>query len=123
MTRNDRILLEGMIFHGFVGVNQFEKEQGQPFQIDVELHCPRLLACETDRLDQTVDYGQAFELIRTIVQNTRCDLIERLAGMIADRLLESYPLVMAVDVAVRKPEAPVNGQFSAMGVRIFRERK
>ena len=119
----DRILLEGMVFHGYVGVNGFEKEKGQPFQIDLELLTSQLPACESDRLDQTIDYGKVYELVSMIVQNARCDLIERLAGMIAEEVLDNFPQSQAVDVTVRKPKAPVNGEFSAMGVRIYRERR
>ena len=119
---SDRILLEGMVFHGHVGVNEFEKKNGQPFRIDIELFFSALQACETDRLDQTIDYSQVYKLIGLIVHNAHCDLIERLAGLIAESLFASYPLVMAADVTVRKPEAPIDGEFSAMGVRIYRER-
>lgn len=123
MNKNyDRILLEGLVFEGFVGVHDFEKKNGQPFQIDLELVCPRLAACDTDRLDQTIDYGKAYELIGSIVRSASCDLIERLAGMIAAAILDSFPLAAAVDVTVRKPQAPITGQFSAMGIRIYRER-
>jgi len=119
----DRILLEGMLFHGYVGVNDFEKKDGQPFQVDLQLFCDKLLACETDQLEQTIDYGKVFDLVAATVEQAGFDLIERLAGQIAENVLSAFKLVKAADVTVRKPKAPVRGTFSAMGVRIFRERK
>jgi dihydroneopterin aldolase len=121
--KHDCILLEGMLFQGYVGINDFEKINGQPFQVDIQLFCEKLLACETDRLEQTVDYGKVFDLVASTVEQARFDLIERLAGKIAEDVLSAFPLVHAADVTVRKPKAPVKGDFSAMGVHIFRERK
>jgi len=118
----DRILMEGMVFHGHVGVLEVEKRNGQPFQVDAILHCRRLAACDNDRLDQTINYSQAFALIRQLVESARFDLIESLANQIALALLDRYTLIQAVEITVRKPEAPIDGCFSAMGIRIYRER-
>ena len=35
---NDKILLENMMFYGYHGVYEYEREQGQRFYVDVELH-------------------------------------------------------------------------------------
>ena len=119
---DDRILLEGMRFHGHTGVLDFEKRDGQEFLIDLALEFSTIRACETDRLEDTVHYGFVFETVRQVVEESRFDLIERLAGEIAARVLARYPAVLSVDVTVRKPQAPVQGRFNAMGVRIRRER-
>lgn len=118
----DQILMSGMLFHGHVGVLAAEKLNGQLFQVDVILFCPRLTACETDQLNETIDYSDAFALIRQVVESADFDLIERLAGQIASTLLDHYSLATAVDVTVQKPQAPIDGQFNAMGIRIYRER-
>jgi 7,8-dihydroneopterin aldolase/epimerase/oxygenase len=118
----DQILMERMVFHSHVGVLAHEKENGQDFVIDVIFYCQPLAACQSDDLSQTINYGQAFRLIRQIVEEATCDLIERLAGLLADRLLMEYPLAEQVQVTVRKPQAPVDGRFDAMGVRILRRR-
>jgi len=122
LTEYDRILMQGMVFQGNVGVLAEEKKAGQPFTVDVIFFCRKLAACDNDRLDQTIDYGVAFHVVRQIVENARCDLIERLAGMIAELLLNRFLLADAVEITVRKPQAPIDGQFEAMGIRIFRER-
>ena len=118
----DQIKLEGLVFFSHVGVLPEEKQNGQEFVIDVTFYCRRLAATATDLLAQTIDYGQAYQVIRQIVESARFDLIERLAGAIADSLLQTYRLAMAVDVIVRKPHAPVPGRFAAMSVQIRRER-
>ncbi len=118
----DRILMKNMIFHSHVGVLEKEKEDGQDFEIDVTFFCRRLSACQTDLLAQTIDYGMAFNLIRQITEPAQYDLIERLAGAIADQLLHAFRLANAVEVVVRKPKAPIDGRFLFMGVQIYRER-
>lgn len=122
VNKQDQIIMKGMLFHSHVGVLDFEKENGQTFVIDVTLYGDRLAACESDDLAQTIDYGKAYEIIRRIMATARYDLIERLAGAIAEALLCAFSLACAVEITVRKPEAPVKGRFAYMGVRIYRER-
>ncbi len=52
----------------------------------------------------------------------RYHLLEALAEHIASEVLTDFNLVNAVNVEVRKPEAPVNGVFDHFGVHIRRER-
>jgi dihydroneopterin aldolase len=118
----DQIIMNGMSFFSHVGVLPQEKRDGQNFVLDVIIHCRRLMATETDNLAETIDYGQAYLLIRDIVGQAHYDLIERLAGAVADTLLQTYRLAEAVDVTVRKPEAPIDGPFDYMAVRICRQR-
>jgi 7,8-dihydroneopterin aldolase/epimerase/oxygenase len=118
----DQVHLQGMVFYGHVGVHESEKVRGQDFIIDASLFCPPLAACESDALDQTIDYGQAYALIQDIVQNARFDLIERLADEIAARLLDRFQLAEMVEITVSKPHAPISGHFQAMSVRITRKR-
>ena len=118
----EQILMQGMVFHSHVGVLASEQAAGQDFEIDVTFFCRHLKACENDQLDDTINYGAAFEIIRQIVEPARFALIERLADAIATEMLAKYPLAGAVEVTVRKPHAPVSGRFSSMGVRIRRER-
>jgi len=118
----DRILMQGMSFYGFTGVLPYEKQNGQTFLVDVEMELPPIHACETDELNDTVSYADAFEIVRSIVENERFNLVERLCGVICERLLASFDRVEGVTVTVRKPQAPIEGVFEAMGVRISRRR-
>ena len=118
----DQIIMKGLVLHSHVGVLPQEKAEGQLFELDVIFHCRPLAATATDLLSQTIDYGQAYHLIRKLVESAAYDLIEKLAGTVADALLQHYPLAEAVTVTVRKPEAPVDGTFDYMGVQIRRTR-
>lgn len=119
----DRILLQGMSFYSYTGVLESEKQNGQIFLADVELELPPIPACETDRLSDTISYADAYEIVRLVFEKESYDLVERLCGVIAQRLLDAFDKVDRVTVTVRKPQAPIRGHFEAMGVRICRERK
>src|ERR687893_2894426 len=54
----DRILLEGMVFHGRHGTLPAERELGQPFVVDLELRLDLRPAGLSDDLARTVDYGE-----------------------------------------------------------------
>lgn len=118
----DQILMQGMSFYSYTGVLASEKANGQIFLVDVELEMLPILACETDRLTDTVNYAEAYDIIRKIFERESFDLVERLCGVIVQRLLQAFDLVNGVTVTVRKPQAPIPGQFETMGVRIHRQR-
>lgn len=120
---DDRIVLKGMVFHGYTGVLAFEKEKGQKFVVDLELRLGRIRACETDALADTVDYGAVFREVASLVENGRDDLIERLAERIARQILDLYPQVRSLAVTVKKPMAPVAGTFAYMAVAIERSQE
>ena len=77
----------------------------------------RRSACETDRLGDTVSYGDAARLAVEFATGTRFDLIERLAAHIADGLLARMPLERAT-VTVHKPDAPLGLDFDDVAVTV-----
>ena len=118
----DQVIMQGLTFYTYVGVLPVEKEKGQPFILDIVFHCGRIEAAESDDLTKTIHYGHAYALVKDIVENSRCDLIEKLAGDVAAALLAEYELARAVEVTVRKPKAPVPGIFDFMACKIWRSR-
>lgn len=121
---DDRLSLIGMRFHGRHGVLPEEKLHEQPFEVDVVLHSDMREAAETDDLAATVDYSGIFELVRDIVEGPSVDLIEALAGRVATAVLEATDpaRVEAIEVRVRKPAAPLDGQFDTVEAALLRRR-
>lgn len=120
----DRLSLIGMRFEGRHGVRPDEKVAPQPFEVDVVLHADLSRAAERDDLAATVDYSAMFDLVRPIVELRSFDLIEALAGAIARAVLAATgpDMVSAVEVRVRKPEAPIDGAFETVEAAIVRRR-
>ena len=119
---SDRIVLAGLAFEARHGVNDWEKEQAQRFEVDVELGLDLRPAGRSDELERTVDYRGVYETVRSIVEGPSRDLIEALAEAIATGLLEANPQVGEVVVRVRKPEVRLGGPLDHAAVEITRGR-
>lgn len=115
----DMLFLEGLEVPCRVGCTKEERVLPQSLRVDVQLHCPRLaLAGQLDRLEETVDYRIAHDMIAA-VQDSEYRLIERVAEVLAEVALKN-PLVEKVQVTVRK-RPPVQG-IEIVGVQIVRSR-
>ena len=122
-ANEDRILLEGMVFHGRHGTLPAERELGQPFVVDVELRLDLRPAGLSDDLEQTVDYGEVHRRAREIAEGEPVNLTETVAERIAAGVLEAHPPVRAVRVKVSKPHVRLGDTVLAgSAVEIFRHR-
>lgn len=118
----DRIILRELHFVARHGVLPQEKMTSQKFSATVELELPLAEAGQSDRLDQTIDYCAAQEVVRSIIEGAHKKLIETLAETVASELLRTFPRLAAVTVEITKPNPPVDFQFAGVAVRIRRER-
>jgi dihydroneopterin aldolase len=120
----DEILLEGMRFYAYHGVNAEERALGQRFTVDVSLAVDLRPAGESDDLAATVSYSAVYKVVRRVVEGEPRCLIEAVAAAVASALLAGFPPVAWVTVTVRKPDVPLKGAFlDAAGVRITRWRE
>lgn len=117
----DKISVMGLSVEACHGLLDFERVTPQPFVIDLALFGD-FTACQSDRIEDTVNYAGAADLARRVVRENSFFLIERLAEAIAKELLEAFPLIKRVRVTVHKPKAPVEGEFSDISIEIERER-
>jgi dihydroneopterin aldolase len=118
----DKIVLPDMEFYGYHGVLNEEKQVGQPFIITVEMYLDLITAGVTDDLKETVNYAEAYQEIKNIVEGRKFNLIEALAHNIGMMLLEKYK-IKKVKVIVDKPLAPLPGGRMAARVEIKRKKK
>ena len=118
----DKILLKGMVFYGFHGVNDEEQTLGQRFVIDLEVHRDLREPGASDNVKDTINYSHLYRLTRGIVEGASRNLLENVAEAIAQSVLQAFD-VDAVRVRVKKPEVPMKGSIlDYAGVEIFRER-
>jgi len=120
----DRLSLLGMRFEARHGVLPHEKVEPQRFEVDLVLHADLREPARTDALASTIDYASLFELVRAIATGPSFDLIEALAGAIADATLAATDpaLVSAVEVRIRKPQAPIDGELDTVEAALVRRR-
>ena len=121
MADIDEILLEGMRFYAYHGVNPEERALGQRFLVDVVMAVDLRRPGQSDDLADTVSYSDVYKVVRGIVEGEPRNLIEAVAAEIAAEILTGFPPVARVTVTVRKPEVPMKGSLlDAAGVRITR---
>lgn len=123
MEGRDRIILEGMVFHGRHGVLPAERELGQPFVVDVTLYLDLRPAGLSDDLMETVNYGEVHRLARQVVEGEPANLVETVAERIASAVLEEHPSVEATRVKVEKPHVRLDDTvLDGSAVEILRRR-
>ena len=115
----DRIRLEGLRVRGHHGVLPAERRDGQDFLVDVVLHIDLRPAGDADNLALTVDYGELAERLAAVVAGPPVDLLETLAGRLAQVCLEDAA-VRTAEVTVHKPEAPIRVPFADVSVHVVR---
>ncbi len=104
-----KIRMVNCAFFARHGIMEEEERLGQRFYVDAELEVEPGRALEEDAIEDTVDYGVAFEVIESIVTGTRRFLIEALALDCARALVARYPQIKTASITIRKPNAPVPG--------------
>ena len=118
----DRIELRGLRVRGHHGVYAHERRDGQDFVVDVTVWLDLAPAAASDDLADTVDYGALAQRVAAIVGGEPCDLIEAVAGRVADEVMAD-PRVEAVEVVLHKPQAPIPLEFADVAVVAHRDRK
>jgi 7,8-dihydroneopterin aldolase/epimerase/oxygenase len=118
----DRIQLRGLRVVGTHGVLPEEKSRAQPFEIDLDLAVDLAAASGSDRLADTVDYGEVAALAAGVVSGRSFELLEALAGAVAEATLASDPRIASVTVHLRKLRPPLALDVDRVGVRITRDR-
>lgn len=104
------------------GVLDSEHLQPQDFLVDVSLWFDSRPAARVDDLALTVDYSEIAAKVQAVLDGKSRALIERLADNIAMRVLEDEQ-ILAVDVTVHKPHAPLNVEFQDVSICIHRTRE
>ena len=117
----DEIRIEMLEVYAYHGVFPEEKRQGQTFVINSILYTDTRKAAQTDRLEQSTDYGDVCRFMAEWMRNNTCDLIETVAEKLAQEILLKYDLISAIDLEVCKPEAPIKHPFRNVSVKISRQ--
>jgi 7,8-dihydroneopterin aldolase/epimerase/oxygenase len=113
------IEIVGLSVYTHHGVTGAEREVGQRLVFDVELEVGDAEATVTDRLEDTVDYGDVCEQINFAAQERSYKTLERLCSAVADRLIERYG-VESVTVRAAKPEPPIALPVEEVAVEVWK---
>jgi len=103
------------------GVTDAEREIGQRLIIDLRFDVGECDATVTDRVEDTVDYGEVCQVVALVAQQRSYRTLERLCSAIADRLLGDFE-AESVWVKAAKPEPPIPLPVEEVSVEVWRER-
>jgi dihydroneopterin aldolase len=119
---SDQIFLTGIAAFGYHGLFDHERQNGQDFFIDVAMTVDLGAASKSDEIQDTVNYAEIINLVVKHITTDPVNLIEKLAGRIADQILEDHVKVSLVTVIVHKPQAPVDAVLKDIAVQVTRKR-
>ena len=114
------IEVRGLSLYTHHGVSAAEREIGQRLVFDLRLEVGECDATITDRVEDTIDYGEVCQTVALAAQQRSYKTLERLCTAIADRLLDQYP-AESVWVKAAKPEPPIPLPVEEVSVEVFRE--
>jgi 7,8-dihydroneopterin aldolase/epimerase/oxygenase len=114
------IEISGLSLYTHHGVSAAEREIGQRLLIDLRLDVGETDATVTDRIEDTIDYGEVCQLVALVAQQRSYRTLERLCSAIADRLLCDFELE-GVWVKASKPEPPIPLPVEDVSVEVWRE--
>lgn len=116
----DQIIIEDLEVYGYHGVFPEENEKGQIFFVNAILYTDTRKAGKADELEYSTHYGLVCNLLHDLVAGEPHKLIETVAEEAAREVLFRFPLVRAITLEVRKPEAPIGLPFRSVSVKITR---
>jgi dihydroneopterin aldolase len=112
--------ITGLSLYTHHGVTAAEREVGQRLLLDVRFDIGEPDALITDRIEDTVDYGEVCQTIALIAQARSYKTLERLCAVIADRLASQFG-AESVTVKAAKPEPPLPLPVEEVSVEVWRE--
>lgn len=118
----DHIFLKGVEIAACHGVLPEEWSRPQRFVVDVDAWLDAEAYARADDYRRAVCYAALLETVVDVVTGPRRSLIEALALSVADALLARFGQVHTVRIAIHKPQAPLKGRFSDVGVSLTRRR-
>jgi len=115
------IRLNNMIFYGYHGVYDFEKENGANFEIDLELTAPLNKPSKSDNIEDTINYEDIYELVKKSFGSKSYFLLEKLADSISQSIFKEHRVDKLI-IRVRKINAPLNGKLDSVEIELIRKR-
>ncbi|MBU0558590.1 MAG: dihydroneopterin aldolase [Bacteroidetes bacterium] len=115
------IRIKNASFYAYHGALQEEQNIGGRFEADVDIYTDFSEAAEKDDLKLTINYDEVYKFINKIVHTKKYYLIETLATVIADGILENFSGIKKICVRVRKNNVPVGGVIDCVEAEVEKE--
>ena len=111
------IAIENMRFYAHHGCFGQERKIGTRFSVDVEFTCDTVKAEKTDKIEDTVNYLEVYQVVKAEME-TPSHLLEHVAHRVGKAIMRRFDAVESVRVKVSKLAPPLGGQMDAVCVSI-----
>lgn len=111
------IQLTNLNFYAHHGVLEQERQVGGHFRVTLRLSIKaQAAAVEHDQLSGTINYAEAYELVRQVMEQPS-QLLEHVAGRILTACFERFSQLLEAEVEISKLIPPISG-FDGRDCRI-----
>ena len=117
-----RITIKGLEVFAYHGVLPQEREAGQMFLFDIGLSLKQSAAPASDDIADTVDYAAVCDVVVEAATAETCNLLEKVAAVVADQIIARFPEVDRVKVRVAKTAPPIPHPVGQVAVMLKRNR-
>jgi 7,8-dihydroneopterin aldolase/epimerase/oxygenase len=114
------IEISGLSLYTRHGVSEAERELGQRLVFDISFELDDCDATVTDRIEDTINYGEVCEQVALAAQERSYKTLERLCTAVADRLVDRFG-AESVRVKATKPEPPIPLPVDEVSVEVWKE--
>ena len=111
------IILRNVRFHAFHGVMPQERKVGADFLVNLRVGYPLEQAMQSDEVGDTLNYAALYEVVKAEMMQPS-NLLEHVAGRIADAIVKHFPQVTSIDLALTKQNPPMGADCDGAGVEI-----
>ena len=99
--------ITGLEVYGHHGVPAEERVLGQRLLFDIRMTMQDCCGAHTDGVADTVDYTEVIDVVTEVATVDSYSLLERLAQVTAETIMQRFPVLDGVFVQVSKPQPPV----------------
>jgi dihydroneopterin aldolase len=115
----DIIFVRDIRLDTLIGAYEFERRHPRTLQVDIEIGRRSILACDTDKLADTIDYSAVVDVVKEAFASHSFHLLEPLAEMIIGLILDKFDAQWA---RIELSKTGVVPGARNVGVRIERSR-
>jgi len=115
------IRLNNIRCYAYHGCMTEEAKIGSDYRVDLWVRADFTEAAKTDKLNDTIDYVKLNKLVKTQMTE-RSNLLEQVVQRMIDQVLQEFPPVMEVGVALSKINPPLGGDVESVTVELTKAR-
>ena len=120
-TPLDIIRVDDLRLWAHVGVLDHEREHGQWFRVDLELHLDLSASATADSLEATADYSQGVQALQRLAAEIRCRTLEHFSERMFTELEALYGL-LPMHLWLSKCDPPIHGFRGTVSLERWRRK-